>query len=342
MHELVKEYFPHIYEMKLTQETNEMNIFLIAGNPNERSLMIDTGYRTIENQHLLERLLSSLQISYENLDIFITHKHHDHIGLAEYFARRGATIYMNPIEDRHVYDCLSYNHNPKSVEEQLRVLHKVGIDAQRTPELFDFFMRMTSYQRGTHTEGVFQTLAFPYQPIEVGQKFSYGNYTFEAISLSGHTMGQIGLYEPKQKLLFTADQIIKGIVPIVGTSYIDEHLLQQYFTSLETIQNEYGDCTIFPAHNEILSDVSPIITHILSSYHKKLSIMQKILENSSKPMTIQEVAFLAYGLSKTPLDATHHFTIKAILTKTFSCLEYLYDIGFCERMDNDGILFYMK
>ncbi len=340
MRELVHECFLGIYEMKLTQANNEMNIFFIAGKENERSLMIDTGYRTAENQQLLERLLTSLHVSYENLDIFLTHKHHDHIGLAEYFSNRGATIYMNPVEDRHVYDCLSYNHNPKSVEEQLHVLHKAGINEMRTPELWQFLMRMTSYQRSTHKDGVFQTSAFPYKPIEIGQIFSYGAYTFEVISLSGHTMGQVGLYEPKHKLLFTGDQIIVGIVPIVGTSYIDEHLLQHYFASLETIQMQYADCTILPAHNEILTNATPVITHIVSSYRKKLSAMEQILANSKKSMTIQEMAFEAYGLAKTPLDAKHHFMIKMILTKTFSCLEYLCDIGFCKRTEEDGVLCY--
>ena len=46
------------------------------------------------------------------------------------------------------------------------------------------------------------------------------------------------------------DQVIDGIVPIVGTTYPDEHLLKGYFDSLEKLKHQYGDCLILPAHKE--------------------------------------------------------------------------------------------
>ena len=47
----------------------------------------------------------------------------------------------------------------------------------------------------------------------------------------------VATHDKQHKLLFSGDQIIKHIVPIVGTSYTNEHLLTQYFHSLEQFKS---------------------------------------------------------------------------------------------------------
>ena len=99
---------PGIYEERLSRfrdgET-EINIFLIPGNHGERSLMIDAGFKDRRCLAQMERALSCLDITYDKLDVFVTHKHHDHSGLASEYAELGARILMNPEENRHHYDC---------------------------------------------------------------------------------------------------------------------------------------------------------------------------------------------------------------------------------------------
>ena len=68
-----------------------------------------------------------------------------------------------------------------------------------------------------------------YKPIALGVVLHYGDYTFETIDLKGHTFGQLGLFDKEHKIFFCADQVIDGIVPIVATTYPDEHLLRDYF-----------------------------------------------------------------------------------------------------------------
>ena len=55
---------------------------LIPGNKGGRSLMIDTGFRDERCLKTMESVLEELGIAYEDLDVFMTHKHHDHSGLA--------------------------------------------------------------------------------------------------------------------------------------------------------------------------------------------------------------------------------------------------------------------
>ena len=124
------EIYPGLFQIQLYNGMNRsdiINIFLIPGKDSCRSLMVDTGYRTKENKEIMDELLVRHRIRYDELDIFLTHKHHDHTGLANFYADRGARIFMNPEEDRHLYDCLYYNNNPEAMEEQVHVLSTVGI-----------------------------------------------------------------------------------------------------------------------------------------------------------------------------------------------------------------------
>lgn len=159
--------------------------------------------------------------------------------------------------------------------------------------------------------------------------------------MRGHTFGQMGLYDKGHAILFSADQIIDGIVPIVATAYMNEHLLQLYFRSLASFAEQYQGCSIYPSHNQSFTDPSPVIRRILDAYRGKLDLIRHIVAFGTRPMTIKEVAFQAYGISFLPGQDMDNeiFKIKMILTKTFSCLEYLYDMAECSRVSRDGILY---
>ena len=75
-------------------------------------------------------------------------------------------------------------------------------------------------------------------------------YTLETIDLKGHTFGQLGLFDKEHKIFFCADQVIDGIVPIVATTYPDEHLLRDYFVSLERFHHEFKDCLLYLSEDE--------------------------------------------------------------------------------------------
>ena len=120
---------PGIFEVELhsnQKSIDEIKIFLIPGKDGERSLMVDAGFRSRTCLHVMEEALGKLGITYDRLDIFLTHKHHDHCGLASEYAARGARLFMNPQEDRHCYDCLYYNHSHGSTEDQPRCCKASG------------------------------------------------------------------------------------------------------------------------------------------------------------------------------------------------------------------------
>ena len=86
--------------------------------------MIDTGFRDERCLKTMESVYRNWGLLYEDPDVFMTHKHHDHSGLASIYADRGATIYMNPLEERHPYDCLFYSSEIQIHWVQAKVLHR--------------------------------------------------------------------------------------------------------------------------------------------------------------------------------------------------------------------------
>jgi len=337
-----------IYEIALydhTDTVNEIRVFLIPGIPGQRSLLVDAGFDNRESRKTLEESLEKLDIAFGDLDVFLTHKHHDHTGLARFLSEKGARIFMNPEEDRHPYDCLYYNtRSQKSLDEQLRVLRTVGVTQDKTPLLWEDFMKFNEKLSKPEQGALFGGRPYPYTPVKEGQAFRYGRYMFQAVPLRGHTFGQMGLYDKEHSLLFSADQIIDGIVPIVATAYMNEHLLQMYFQCLNTFEGQYKGCMVYPAHKEGFMDASPIIRRIQEAYQEKLDLIRHIVAFSTKPMTTKDIAFQAYGISLLPGRDRGKETakIKMILTKTFSCLEYLFDMGQCSRSYRDGILYWSR
>ena len=56
-----------------------LNSYLITG---QRSLLIDTGFRQEPCREAMERQLAEVGVDRDRMDIFLTHLHSDHTGLA--------------------------------------------------------------------------------------------------------------------------------------------------------------------------------------------------------------------------------------------------------------------
>ena len=76
-----------------------LNSYLILG---ERSLLIDTGFRQQPCMEAMERQLTELGVDRDNMDIFLTHLHSDHSGLAPELIRPGCKIYFGALDGKRL------------------------------------------------------------------------------------------------------------------------------------------------------------------------------------------------------------------------------------------------
>lgn len=340
----MEECLPGIFEVQVPsgqEESGTVNIFIVAGEKGKRSLMIDTGVNTELCRQKLGDALEKMGIDCKNLDVFITHKHYDHAGLALEFQQKGARVFMNPEENRHKYDCLYFGTIKDDLQDRESVLRSVGITKEDTPELWKLFWGANrGDDRGKY--GTYIVSEFPYIPVKAGDVFQYGTYCFKAVPLKGHTYGQMGLYEEEKRILFSADQLIDGIAPIVGTSYPDEHILEGYFDSIEDVKNIYCDCQVFPAHGDKITDAPALGKRIKVMYLDKLDEIKKVIDHHNRKITVREMANTIYGVGQLPKSGGEFINLKMVFSKTFSCLEYLSDQGFAVRTVKNGVFYWQR
>ena len=189
---------------------------------------------------------------------------------------------------------------------------------------------------------------FRYRPktkidyIEVlfGDRLDLGNYVFEVIDLSGHTPGQVGLYERKHQLLFCGDHILAKITPNI--TYWGEEVgdsLGQYLKNLDKIfAMEVKH--LFSSHRYLVKDHRQRIEELKNHHQKRvkesLSIVKKLGKASVRDVTIRM-----------------HWDIRSKSWKDFpnsqkwfaageaqAHLEYLKRQGKIEQMEEDGVWYY--
>jgi len=123
--------------------------------------------------------------------------------------------------------------------------------------------------------------------LRPGDRLSYERYNFEVIDLSGHTPGQIGLYEPEHKLLFAGDHILNKITPNI--TYWDDEFdaLGVYMQNLRKVR-ELDIKHVFTAHRQPVEDVYARIDQLLAHHERRLNLCIEMLEK--KPCTVYEIS----------------------------------------------------
>ena len=75
--------------------TAKGNSYLFLG---ERNLLVDTGFRTEDCRTAMETQLRELHVDMDRTDIFLTHQHSDHAGLAVDLLHPGCRILVGEVD----------------------------------------------------------------------------------------------------------------------------------------------------------------------------------------------------------------------------------------------------
>lgn len=331
----MKEIYPNIFQKIIKYEdrhASPQSVYIIR-QP-KRSLMIDTSYRFEYAWMEIQNMLFELDIDYKDLDIFITHSHPDHVGYVNELADLGARIYMNPEEGEEKADlCRCYLSTDTEGGLNLRSL---GITKENYPDDYDELVVNLSRKLVERKE----PRTFPFLPIYPGDYLEYEDYRFEVVDLKGHSEGQCGLYEGAHKLLFSGDQILKKIVPIVQSQKMDLNLLSHYIESLEEIKIKYKGCKIFPCHFEMIENPEEDAERILASYKGRCTSIYNILLESGQWMVTRDIGVKSFGKGYMATNYEYITFCMLIWAKTFSCLEYLYTNGCIDRKEENGIIYW--
>lgn len=267
----------NIYMMIIPLPNNplkELNLYIIKGNEGEKSMIIDTGFNRPESIEAFDMVFEELGLNTDNTDLFLTHLHSDHTGLATHFADQGMTVIASATDARLLNESIS-KEDPMWVDTvEQGHMQGLGPDQLDIDDHPGYKYRPVGY--------VDYKIAYP------GDIFSIGGYNFKVMDLKGHTPGIIGLYEEDKKILFCGDHILTKITPNItfwGFQYGDS--LGTYFESLDRVYDLEVD-HLYSSHRALIDDHRERIDQLRAHHAQRLDEARKALEKTGKS-TVREV-----------------------------------------------------
>ncbi|MDO5037312.1 MAG: MBL fold metallo-hydrolase [Tissierellia bacterium] len=243
-----------------------LNVYIIKGE--DHSLIIDTGFNREETKRVLEGLMEDLDLEVDRTELFLTHLHSDHTGLAYYFASQGMRVYASRVDGQLLNQ--SVKKTDPMWQETLNQGHIQGLDEDQL-NLEDhpgYRFRPEGY--------VDYVFVDPGDPIQVG------DYTFEVVDLKGHTPGMVGLYERDQGILFSGDHILSNITPNItfwGFDYGDS--LGIYLDSLDRVY-QMDIKSLYSSHRDLIKDPRGRIDQLRAHHAHRLEEAKRALKNLGK------------------------------------------------------------
>lgn len=309
----------------------ELNLCFIPGE--ERSLLVDSGLPPTVSPACKETLIRDVEelgIPWDKLDCILTHSHRDHVGQCSFLNDMGSRVFVNPADMQGAEDMVNHEMLHPDLREAL--FHRLGI-CLSAPEVFEEFWKAAD----RFTAGYEDCWKFSWSPLSPGETVHYGNYTLEAVALPGHTVGQMALWDREKKIVFSGDQVVYGLSPLVSDTGDYPNALEDYIESMRKVKHLFAGCLFIPGHGEPFRDPEREVDHVIDTYLDKCSIMYDILRKSEKPLCVWGVSSRAYGRYKKQLTDMQRVSHILILYKTYACLNYMKGRGLVEETMTDGV-----
>ena len=329
------EIIPGIYQLQLSMgdfPPGYTTDYLIKGN--DGYLLIDTGWDTSEALASLKEQLAQIGISIKDISqIVLTHSHGDHAALASRLKHSSqALIYMHKLEVESVKSRFSRVGNffkEKFIQQIDRLLRAHGMPDSEL----------------TDTEGMFPETTLPPFPditLHGDETITAGNFNLQVIWTPGHAPGHVSLYEPAQKILFSAD-----LIPPTTTSLLGLHLqlssnpLADQLNSLNAIKQLEVNL-VLPSHEHPFTNLHQRIEGAVQ-YHKQRNagILKTITNGSLKTAYQISVATLqSPSTKKAGWHKLSRWNKRRLVLETIAHLEAMRFSGEIDKFSQDNIIYY--
>lgn len=260
----VEQVAPDLFRIPVPLPQNplrELNSYLVRGE--KSCLLIDTGFRRPECREALLAGLNQLGVERNRLDIFVTHLHSDHSGLAPELVGEGRAIYVSETELAYLRDADSRAAHREEMRCRLRA-------AGMPHDLLERLLVESMAFSLAPEPGCPQ-----YQGVRDGQVIAVGDYRLQCVAAPGHSPGQMCLWDGTHRILFTADHLLFDITPNITSWPELEHALACYLRSLVRLAL-YPVRLALPAHRAS-GDYHRRVGELLAHHERRLEEVADIL-----------------------------------------------------------------
>jgi len=272
---MIEQILKDIFIIKVPLPGNPLkniNSYYIKGK--YKNLLIDTGFNTQVCYDALKQGLDKLKVDMKNTDIFLTHLHADHVGLAGLIASNNTRIYISET-DKKILVQLFEDEYWNTMNKRFLTLgfSKKELEENKSKN------PISTYLPPKQTE---------YTIIKDDFEIDLGNYKFKSIETPGHTPGHMCLFDEEHKILFSGDHIIFDITPNI-TSWIGiDNSLGLFIENLKKIKKLDIETTL-SAHRKPIGNCHHRIDELIQHHMERLNEVYQIVKNS-QGITTYEVA----------------------------------------------------
>jgi len=229
-----------------------LNSYLITG---ERNLLIDTGFRQEPCRRAMAEQLLELRVDMDRTDLFLTHLHTDHTGLAQELLRPGCRAMLSDVD----VPLLIHSQSEAYWEENFDAYLKEGFPRTELRELW-----CDKPDRDIHP------VPFSgYTPVRDGTILRYGGYRLKCLLTPGHTPGHMCLYETEKRMLFCGDHVLYHISPNITRWRSMPDALGSYLKSLDLVADLEVE-TPLPAHRAVEGDFRQRVIQLRAHHGTRL------------------------------------------------------------------------
>ena len=303
----------------------ELNSYFIKDR--ERSLLIDTGFAMDECLEALLNGINELGENPKNIDVFLTHMHSDHTGLAAEIIGEGRRILISETDFRWI---------KTSIADDELVFQNL-VDRFRSADMPAFIL--------DNMKSINPAIAYSprvssnqYFRVSDGHVFDVGGYHFRCIPTPGHTPGHMCLWDEGSGIMFTGDHILFDITPNITSWPNVANSLDDYLNSLRKI-SEYPVRIALPGHRKT-GDFQGRINELLTHHEVRLNEVERLIRESPGS-TVYDIS----GKMRWKIKAFDWSDFPApqkifAVGECMSHLDYLMNLGKIKYDIDDGILRY--
>jgi glyoxylase-like metal-dependent hydrolase (beta-lactamase superfamily II) len=276
------------------------------GKGNGRTLIVDAGCDEPETLVAYDTALSKLGISWDEVDVFITHFHWDHCaGLAQIW-RPGMRVYggIGAYEQR---GCPVMSASEiGGIERKVSSFHQVG-------DVYD-----PEYWEPMTKSG--ESFCGELSVLHEGDQITVGNYRLRVLETPGHDMRHLCLYDAGSKLFVGGDAVLfNGYPPVMVEGNEDQlAILLGSNSRLQHLDAELVLC----GHREEGKNLKNRCAKIADHYHRQVKSFRALCETGITDPG--ELAYLSTQAAKrTPWEKRSIFGRRSLIAQTMAYLKYL-------------------
>lgn len=281
-----------------------VNAYVVEGQ--DGWAVVDCGLHTEEGERALREGLAVTGLEPRGIrDVFVTHHHPDHVGMAGWLASAGARVVM---------------HEPEI--ESVRATWFPGderIDATR-----EWFLRHGMPRSAVH--GMAEAWIATRERIDAlaqvegaadGDAVSLAGRRFELVWTPGHTDYHAALYDAEERVLVAGDHVLPRITPNIGLyTWSRPDPLEDFLRSLARVR-KLEVRRVLPAHGEPFDDLRGRVDELLAHHEKRLDAVRNALDGAERD---------AYAVARRLFP-----TLRSAHEERFALAEVLAHLRYLER-----------